>query len=51
MKPTIPKTLLEQTVLILTVDYIIETASMFPTTTSYNSVFVVCIMISPTQAI
>ena len=35
----------------LTVDYIIETTSMFPTTTSYSSVLVVCTMIPLTQAI
>ena len=32
-------------------DYIIETASMFLTNTSYNSNFVVCTMILSTQAI
>ena len=35
----------------LTADYIIETTSMFLTITSYNSDFVICIMISYTQAI
>ena len=32
-------------------DYIIKTASIFLTTTSYNFVFVVCIMIPLIQAI
>ena len=35
----------------LTADSIIETVSMFLTTTFYNYVFVVCTMILPTQAI
>ena len=51
MKPTIPKTLLQQTMSTLTIDYIIKTNSMFLTTTSYNSVFVVFTMILPIQAI
>ena len=32
-------------------DYIIETASIFLTTTTYNSIFVVCTMIPFMQAI
>lgn len=35
----------------LTADYIIKTASMFLIITFQNSVFIVCIMISPTKAI
>ena len=35
----------------LLADYIIETASIFPTTMFYNFVFIVCTMIPPMQAI